>query len=181
MGLNNIYISMVKTYITNVLVFIVILLVMGMVYYMVIISVLILFMYVLGLVVSGLWSNSLIKEIYKKCVILVVNIFIFYLCIYVCSELLIFIYCSCVLYFYYVNSYYYVFCVVIIILIFMYLFVKEFRYLGFYIVDLVYGCIFFLLVCLHYFHVVIGLLMLCLFNYNLYNYLQEQNVYSLFI
>merc|ERR1711948_57067 len=105
--------------------------------------------------------------------LIIVNLVINILLLSLVAIILGFIYCSCVLYFYYVNSYYYVFCVVIIILIFMYLFVKEFRYLGFYIVDLVYGCIFFLLVCLHYFHVVIGLLMLCLFNYSLYNYLQE--------
>merc|ERR1712159_795858 len=38
--------------------------------------------------------------------------------------------------------------------------IKEFRNLGFYVSDSVYGCVFFFLSGLHFFHVVVGLVIL---------------------
>merc|ERR1712048_15998 len=42
--------------------------------------------------------------------------------------------------------------------------IKEFRNLGFYVSDSVYGCVFFSLSGLHFFHVVVGLVILGIFS-----------------
>jgi heme/copper-type cytochrome/quinol oxidase subunit 3 len=43
--------------------------------------------------------------------------------------------------------------------------IKEFRNLGFYVNDSVYGCVFFFLSGLHFFHVVVGLILLSIFTF----------------
>ncbi len=44
--------------------------------------------------------------------------------------------------------------------------IKEFRNLGFYLNDSVYGCVFFFLSGLHFLHVVVGLVILTIFSYH---------------
>ena len=61
--------------------------------------------------------------------------------------------------------------------------IKEFRNLGFYVNDSVYGCVFFFLSGLHFFHVVVGLVILGIFSsfpYGLKRFYTSQDLYFIF-
>merc|ERR1712151_282678 len=66
--------------------------------------------------------------------------------------------------------------------LFLVLQIKEFRNLGFYVSDSVYGCIFFIISGLHFFHVIVGLMIIGIYNnfpetFDSFRFLISQDLY----
>merc|ERR1711972_218272 len=60
--------------------------------------------------------------------------------------------------------------------------IKEFRNLGFYVSDSVYGCIFFIISGLHFFHVIVGLMIIGIYSnfpetFDSHRFLVSQDIY----
>ena len=60
--------------------------------------------------------------------------------------------------------------------------IKEFRNLGFYVSDSVYGCIFFIISGLHFFHVIVGLMIIGIYSnfpetFDSFRFLISQDLY----